>query len=71
MENLENAVDSLTAAALRVKKERDEFLEALCEVRDLIEGYVDVNDGDYGVPVANKAMRATQRIDEALKLVGL
>ena len=43
------------------------FLDALYEVRDLIEGYVDVSDGDYGQPVANKAMRAVQIIDIALE----
>ena len=43
-----------------------ELLEALEEVRELIEGYVDVKDGDYGKPVANKAMQATQLIDEAI-----
>jgi hypothetical protein len=38
----------------------------LSDIRDLIDGYVDVTDGDYGVPKANKAMRAVQLIDEAL-----
>jgi len=44
----------------------DKLREALGDVRELIEGYVDVSDGDYGVPEANKAMRAVQRIDEVL-----
>lgn len=42
------------------------LVNALTEVRELIDGYVDVNDGDGG-PVANNAMRATAIIDEALK----
>lgn len=38
---------------------------ALEEVRDLIDGYVDVRDGADG-PLPNDAMRAQQVIDEAL-----
>ena len=36
------------------------------EVRELIDGYVDVVDGEDGQPRANKAMRAVQIIDEVL-----
>ena len=40
--------------------------DVLEEVRELIEGYMDVQDRDYGIPKPNKAMRAVQLIDEAL-----
>ena len=45
--------------------ERIRILDTLHEVRDLIEGYVDIKDGISG-PVANDAMKATQLIDELL-----
>jgi len=64
--SLEESIDKLSVTALRVKSERDDFLDALHEVRELIEGYVDVNDGDYGEPEANKAMRAVQLIDDVI-----
>lgn len=38
----------------------------LAEVVELIEGYVDVNDGSEGQPVANKAMRATQLLEDII-----
>ena len=47
----------------RLRKENRRLNEALDEVRDLIDGYVDVVDGDYGQPRPNKAMRAVQIID--------
>ena len=46
--------------------EIDNLKSVLHEVRDLIEGYVDVIDGDYGVPAPNKAMKAVQIIDDIL-----
>ncbi len=58
--------NNMHAIAIKVKTERDAYREALEEVRELIDGYVDVIDGDYGQPAANKAMRAVQLIDEAL-----
>ncbi len=39
---------------------------AMEEALELIEGYVDVVDGDYGAPAANNAMRATQALEYAL-----
>jgi hypothetical protein len=52
---------------VRPVKPSNELLEALYEVRELIEGYVDVKDGDYGVPVPNNAMRAMRVIDAAIE----
>ena len=46
--------------------EIDRLRQALIEVRELIEGYVDVNDGSDGTPVANNAMRAVQIIDDVV-----
>jgi hypothetical protein len=48
------------------QNEIDTLKSALYEVRDLIEGYVDVVDGDYGIPAPNKAMKAVQIIDDVL-----
>jgi hypothetical protein len=59
-------VESERMSALRPYKNTESFKDTLSEVRDLIEGYVDVKDGDYGVPMANNAMRAVQLIDGAL-----
>jgi len=57
-------VDELAAEFDAARLEENRRLnEALDEVRDLIDGYVDVVDGDYGQPRPNKAMRAVQIID--------
>ena len=50
----------------RLRKANTELSAALSEVRELIQGYVDVVDGDYGQPRPNKAMQATSLIDEAM-----
>jgi hypothetical protein len=63
---LGESIDKLGETGMRIKAQRDAAVAALNEVRELIEGYVDVRDGDYGVPEPNDAMRAVQRIDEAL-----
>ena len=44
-----------------------QLVSALEQVSELIEGYEDVKDGDYGVPEANDAMRAQMVISQALK----
>lgn len=46
--------------------ERTKILSTLHEVRDLIDGYIDIKDGLAGQPVANDAMQAAQLIDELL-----
>jgi hypothetical protein len=48
------------------QNEIDELKATLELVRNLLEGYVDSIDGDDGVPIPNKAMRAVQLIDEVL-----
>jgi len=60
---------TIKSVEVQVKEQRDALIDALLEVRDLIEGYVDVSDGDYGVPVANNAMRAVTVIDDAVAKV--
>ena len=57
-------VDMRTAALMTVA-EIKHLRATLEEVRELIEGYVDVRDGPQG-PLPNDAMRAQQAIDEAL-----
>lgn len=54
--------DAIWGAAIRIRN----CEQALEEVEDLIDGYVDVEDGDYGQPYPNKAMRAQQIIDAVL-----
>lgn len=45
------------------------LISALEQVREYIDGQIDVVDGDYGVPAPNKAMRIAQEIDTALAKV--
>lgn len=42
------------------------LIEALREVRELIDGYVDVRDAGAMGPLPNDAMRAQQIIDAAI-----
>lgn len=72
-QELNAQLDQLSDTALKMKAERDWLQKrvaalegTLAEVRDLLDGYVDVTDGDYGQPEGNKAMKAQQRIDEVL-----
>lgn len=44
----------------------DEILELLHDISDCLDDYSDVNDGDDGQPVANRAMRLQQRVDELI-----
>jgi len=44
------------------------LVEVLREIRELIDDYVDIKDGEGG-PMPNNAMRATQLISEALRRV--
>jgi hypothetical protein len=54
-----------TIAALKERISRLE--DVLYNVRELIDGYVDVVDGDYeSGPLPNNAMRAVQIIDEVM-----
>lgn len=53
---------------IRCRRSRVYTLEAtLRDVRDLLDGYVDAADGEYGRPAPNKAMQAQHAIDEVLK----
>lgn len=45
------------------------YLEAqdlLDDVREFLDGYIDVTDGDYGEPRPNAAMQLASRIDDFL-----
>lgn len=42
-----------------------ELLAVLEEVRELIDGYIDVKDGDHG-PVPNNAMKAAQMLESTV-----
>ena len=44
-----------------------ELLEAAEKACELLEGYVGVADGPGGEPVANKAMRAVQGLQDAIR----
>lgn len=48
------------------RRARLEMIDALNECYEFIENYADVDDGDYGMPKPNKAMRLLQTIDEVL-----
>ncbi len=44
-------------------------LYALEEALEFIEGYVDVVDGDYGIPEPNRAMRLQQALQDAVDVL--
>lgn len=44
----------------------DEVLALLYDVSDCLDDYSDVHDGDDGQPVANRAMRLQQPVDELI-----
>ena len=48
----------------------NELVGVLQEVQDFLEGQIDVVDGDYGQPQANRAMQLDTMIRESLKKVG-
>ncbi len=50
----------------KMQREIDLLTEVLADCREFVDNYVDVEDGDYGEPKPNKAMRLLQQIDEAL-----
>jgi hypothetical protein len=64
MENIEH--EAFDRGVVDLERQVEYLKDTLSEVRELIKGYVDVEDGDYGVPQANKAMRAVQLIDSVL-----
>jgi len=59
----------LIADAPKLLEQRDHLLAALDEVMELIEGYVDIRDGDSG-PAPNDAMRAKLIIEDAKRRIG-
>ena len=50
----------------RAADEIAKLRNALMDVSELLDGYVDIVDGPEGKPLANKAMQAQQLIAEAL-----
>jgi len=51
-------------------RERNALADALEEIREFLDGYVDIVDGDDGQPKPNMAMRVTMMIDAALAAQG-
>lgn len=45
----------------------DEAYALVERIKEFLDGFVDVNDGDYGVPTPNKAMMLVQGCDEMLE----
>lgn len=43
-----------------------DILDALSGARELLDGQIDVVDGDYGAPAPNRAMTVCSQIDEAM-----
>lgn len=66
-QELDESFDRLAETALRVKKDRDDLLQACKEVRDLIDGYIDIKDGLAGQPTPNDAMRAATLLDLVIR----
>lgn len=46
-----------------------DMLDALYECVEVLDNYSDVNDGDYGQPVPNRAMSLLQRIEPLIARV--
>ncbi len=44
-----------------------ELIDVLEDVNEFLDGYVDVNDGEDGQPVANKAMVLQSLVQDVLK----
>jgi hypothetical protein len=55
-----------TEQALRLMKAAPDLLEVLRDARELLEDYSDVDDGNDGEPVANRAMQMCQSISDAI-----
>ena len=53
----------------QIEKALMEAAEVIAYAREFVDGYIDVVDGDYGVPRPNKAMQIAQRLDEATSLI--
>ena len=47
------------------REQVSDVLDAIEEARALLDGQIDVVDGDYGVPRPNTAMRTCQKLDAA------
>lgn len=58
--------DSETEVNAKLIAAAPELLEALQDVLETLDQYSDVEDGDYGQPKANEAMRATSTIKQLL-----
>lgn len=59
-------IETWEQMAERYKRERDRMADALQELHDFLDDYIDVVDGDYGQPKPNKAMNMQMMIDEVL-----
>ncbi len=44
-------------------------LDVLTELEDYLDNYVDVDDGPYGEPVPNRAMRLMVGVQDAIEVV--
>jgi hypothetical protein len=56
----------LVLTMLRIAEATGDPKDALECAHKLLEGYVDVVDGDYGIPAPNTAMKLSGRVQEAL-----
>lgn len=63
---IENIFDQHTREIRRLRQRIARLTADLEECREYIEQDSDVNDGDYGEQVPNKAMRLCNMIDETL-----
>ncbi len=44
-------------------------LDVLADVADFLDNYVDVDDGDYGEPTPNRAMRLHTAVSNAIEVI--
>jgi hypothetical protein len=68
--NLRTGLDHLEREVERLLSERNELLAVAYEALEFVEDQVDVIDGAYGQPEANRAMVLAHALGAAIRLAG-
>lgn len=55
----------------QLQKNYDNLVRAINDIRDTVDGYIDVIDGDYGRPSPNVCMQVDMICKEALEACGV
>ena len=66
VEYLQDPIGFLMNNYLTIDSERKQYRSVLKQIKDELEGYVDITDGANGQPQPNFAMRICSMIDETL-----